>query len=76
MRHNNRAAPDENNGLSCEIMDELSEMLKSMGRRMAAPNQQPIEMSTVSELLDIQIERMIEAPPQVLEGIESEEQDI
>ena len=31
----------------------------------------PIEMSTVSEFLDIQIERMSEAPPQVLEGITS-----
>jgi hypothetical protein len=27
-------------------------------------------------LLDIEIERMIEAPPQVVEGMESEEQDI
>ena len=43
---------------------------------MTAPNQQPIEMSTVSELLDIQIERMVKAPPQVLEGMESEEQNI
>ena len=43
---------------------------------MAAPNQQPIEMSTASELLDIEIERMIESPPQVVEGMESEEQDI
>ena len=59
MRHNNRAALDENIGISCDIMDELSEMLKSMGRKMAAPNQQPIEMSTASELLDIAIERMI-----------------
>ena len=33
-------------------------------------------MLTASELLDIEIERMIEAPPQVVEGMESEEQDI
>ncbi len=59
MRHNNRAAPDENIGIPCDIMDELSEMLKSMGKKMAAPNQQTIEMSTASELLDIAIERMI-----------------
>ena len=54
---------NENIGIPCEIMDELLEMLKSMGRRMAAINQQPIEMSTVSELMYIQIERMIKAPP-------------
>ena len=54
VRHNNRAASDETNGLPCEIVDELSEMLIFLGKRMVGPNQPPLEMATVSELLDIQ----------------------
>ncbi len=31
VRHSNRVASDEINGLPCDIVDELSEMLKSLG---------------------------------------------
>jgi len=74
VQHNNRAACDENIGLPCDIMEELSKMLVSLGRRMAAPSQQPIGMATVSELLDISIGRMIEAPHHMSEGMETEQQ--
>ena len=53
VRQSNGASSDETNGLSCDIVDELSEMLKSLGKRMVGPIQPPIEMATVSELLDI-----------------------
>ena len=46
-------------------------MLKSLGKRMVGPNQPPIEMATVSELLDIQVERVIVAPPNILEEAET-----
>jgi len=74
VQHNTRAASDKNIGLPCEIMEGHSKMLESMGRRMAASNQQPIRMATMSELLDISTERMIEAPPQMSEGMETEQQ--
>ncbi len=65
VRHNNRAASDETKGLLYEILDELLEILKSLGKGMAEPSQPPIDMATVSELLDIQVERVIEAPPNI-----------
>ena len=38
---------------------------------MVGPNQPSIEMATVSELLDIQVERAIVAPPDILEEAET-----
>ena len=76
MRHNNRAASDEKVGIPHEIVEELSEMLKSLGKKMVEPNKPPIAMASVGELLDIEVERIIEAPPQILEGAGTEEDDV
>ncbi len=59
MRHNNRAASNEKAGLPREIVEELSEMLTSLGRKMVVANQPPNGMASASELLDIQVERII-----------------
>ena len=37
MWHNNRAESDKTIGVPCEIVEELSEMLESLGRMIAAP---------------------------------------
>jgi hypothetical protein len=53
VRHNNRAPSDEKIGLPCEIVEELSEMVKYLGRKMVEPSQPPIiGMASVSEFLD------------------------
>ncbi len=59
-RHNNRMASDESCGLPSDVFDALSDMLKKIGHRMALPNQPPVPMASVSELLDIVEERAIE----------------
>ncbi len=46
MRHNNRAASDDKVGLPHEFVEELSEMLKSLGKKMVEPNQPPIGMAS------------------------------
>ncbi len=54
-------------------MDELSEMLKSLGEMMAEPiNQPPINMALVTELLDIQVMRVIKAPLDIFEEAEAD----
>ena len=46
-------------------------MFKSLGKRMVGPNQPTIEMATVSELLDIQVDRVIVASLDILEEAET-----
>ena len=58
-------ASDESSGLPPDVVDALSDMLKKMGQKMALPNQPPVPMASVSELLDIVEERVIEEPPMV-----------
>ena len=72
MRRNNRVAPDESSGLPSDIVDSLSEMLKNMGRKLALPNQPPVSMASVCDLLDLPVERIVEEPPvlDVMEDVE------
>jgi hypothetical protein len=63
MRRNNRVAPDESSGLPSDIVDSLSEMVKNMGRKLALPNQPPVSMASVCDLLDLPVERIVEEPP-------------
>ena len=65
VRRNNRVASDEASGLPSHIVDELSDMLKKMGQRMALPDHPPVQMASLNELLDIVEERVIEEPPAV-----------
>ena len=73
-------ASDESSGLPSEIVDSLSDMLKNMGRKLALPNNPPIGMASVYELLDMAIERIIEAPPLVMDAsgivVEEVEDDV
>ena len=74
MRRNNSIAPDESPGLSSDIVDSLSEMLKNMGRKLALPDQPPVSMASVCDLLDLPVERIVEEPP-VFDEMEDVEEE-
>jgi hypothetical protein len=80
VRCNNRVASDESSGLPPKIVDSLFDMLKNMGRKLALPNNPPIAMASDNELLDMAIERIIEAPPLVMDAsrivVEEVEDDV
>ncbi len=42
VQRNNRVASDEASGLPSHIVDDLSDMLKKMGQRMALPDHPPV----------------------------------
>jgi hypothetical protein len=57
VRRNNRIARDESSGLPSDIVDSLSDMLKTIGLKIGLPNSPPVCMATVGELLDMPLER-------------------
>jgi hypothetical protein len=59
MRRNIKMATDESPGLSSDIVDSLSEMLKNMGRKSTLPDQPPVSMASVCDLLDLPVERIV-----------------
>ena len=67
----NRMAIDESSGLPSDVVDSLSEMLKNMGKKLALPNQPPVDMASVCDLLDMPEERIVEEPP-IVEVVEDE----
>ena len=77
VRRNNRIAQDESSGLPSDIADLLSDMLKRIGLKIGLPNSPPVCMATVGELLDMPIERVVEAPPEVevIQVVENEDDD-
>ena len=46
-------------------MDELSGLLASMGKRLATNQRSPVPMVSVEDLIDLPVEREVEAPPVV-----------
>ena len=56
---------NERGGVSSTIVDELSGLLASMGKRLATNQRSPVPMVSVEDLIDLPVEREVEAPPVV-----------
>ena len=56
---------DERGGLPSAVVDHLSNLLTNMGKKLATNHRCSVPMVSVQELVDMPIERVVEAPPVV-----------
>ena len=64
IRYNRRVAHDEmGTNLAVEVMDELSDLLLTLGKKLSSDAARPLPMVGAMQLLDIPEERIIEEPP-------------